>query len=394
MPPNDHYKLYWRVKASNFGGSSDWSETKSFFMKSLKIQLDSGWNLISFNTNIEGKSIPAVFPGLIADKNYVTGRNKLALYDFPVFDIANIGNLTNSQAYFIYLQRADSAFIGGAQVVPQNMPIQLQAGWNIIPYLRNSSMLPATALSSILQYVKVMRTHDGGQYAPAESINTLEQGTSNAGKMIPGKGYAVYVSQACTLVYPANPDLENEVIIGSQVWAKRNLDVAYYRNGDPIPQVTDPTQWANMTTGAWCYYNNDPANGAIYGKLYNWYAVNDPRGLAPEGWHVPSDAEWTTLTTFLGGASVAGGKLKETGTTHWLSPNTGATNETGFTALPGGWRTENGSSTYLGISGDWWTTTTSSSNSAWDRYIANTLIIVDAVSILKNEGLSIRLIKD
>ncbi len=100
------------------------------------------------------------------------------------------------------------------------------------------------------------------------------------------------------------------VTIGNQTWTKSNLNVSRYRNGDPIPQVQDPSQWANLTTGAWCYYNNDPANGLIYGKLYNWYAVNDPRGIAPIDWHVPSDAEWTILTDFLGGINVAGGKMK------------------------------------------------------------------------------------
>lgn len=101
-----------------------------------------------------------------------------------------------------------------------------------------------------------------------------------------------------------------QITIGTQIWSNTNLDVTTYRDGTPIPQVTDPTAWVNLTTGAWCYYNNDPANGAIYGKLYNWYAVagihdaaslNDPslrKQLAPQGWHIPTDAEWTTLTDF------------------------------------------------------------------------------------------------
>lgn len=142
-----------------------------------------------------------------------------------------------------------------------------------------------------------------------------------------------------------------EVTIGNQTWMKKNLDVAYYRNGDPIPQVTDPTQWVNLTTGAWCYYNNDPATDEVYGKLYNWAAMSDPRGLAPEGWHIPSDEEWKTLEMhlgmskqdadvigFRGGANNVGGKLKETSFSKWQSPNTNATNESGFTALPSGYR--------------------------------------------------------
>lgn len=133
-----------------------------------------------------------------------------------------------------------------------------------------------------------------------------------------------------------------DVIIGTQTWKVCNLNVDTYRNGDPIPEVTDPTEWAALTTGAWCYYNNDPANGPIYGKMYNGYAVRDPRGLAPKGYHVPLNEEWSTLIYYLGDGSIAGGKMKEIGTSHWLSPNTGATNSSGFSALPGGVRGASG----------------------------------------------------
>src|ERR1035437_8570614 len=137
---------------------------------------------------------------------------------------------------------------------------------------------------------------------------------------------------------PTPPVSIPSVTICTQVWMLKNLDVSTYRNGDLIPKVTTTTAWDALTTGAWRWCNNDPAMGVIYGKLYNWYVVNDPRGLAPTGWHVPSDAEWTTLSTCLGGYAVAGGAMKETGTTHWTSPNTGATNSSGFTGLPGGGR--------------------------------------------------------
>ena len=113
--------------------------------------------------------------------------------------------------------------------------------------------------------------------------------------------------------------------------------MSHYRNGDSIPEVTDPNIFDTLTTGAWCNYNNDPANEAIYGKLYNWYSVNDPRGLAPQGWHVPADSEWTILTTFLGGSAIAGSALKDTSSL-WGSPNTGSTNSSGFSGLPGGYR--------------------------------------------------------
>lgn len=104
--------------------------------------------------------------------------------------------------------------------------------------------------------------------------------------------------------------IPQEILIGNQTWTKKNLDVATYRNGDAIPQVQDST-WETLTTGAWCYYENNTDNGTTYGKLYNWYAVNDPRGLAPNGYHIPTDAEWTTLSTYLGGDSIAGNKMME-----------------------------------------------------------------------------------
>lgn len=127
------------------------------------------------------------------------------------------------------------------------------------------------------------------------------------------------------------------VKIGKQTWMVKNLDLATYRNGDAIPNVSNEAEWAALTTGAWCYYKNDSVTyAATYGKLYNWFAVNDPRGLAPAGWHVPSDAEWNTMETSLGNKSVTGLKMKEPGTTHWQTPNTGATNSSGFSALPGG----------------------------------------------------------
>jgi uncharacterized protein (TIGR02145 family) len=184
------------------------------------------------------------------------------------------------------------------------------------------------------------------------------------------------------------------VKIGSQLWTKENLNVSKYRNGDIIPQVTDTAQWANLTTGAWCYYNNDPANEVVYGKLYNWYAVNDPRGLVPEGWHVPSNAEWSTLTTFLGGESVAGGKMKKTGTIHWPNPNSGATDLSGFSGLSGGYLVNNTFFYDIGQHGYWWSSSEQNSTSAWHLtlFAANTIIIKNTLN--KAFGISIRCLKD
>lgn len=164
------------------------------------------------------------------------------------------------------------------------------------------------------------------------------------------------------------------VSICCQRWMTKNLNVSTYRNGDVIPKVTDDTQWAALTTGAYCYYNNDSATyAATYGKLYNWYAVTDSRGLAPEGWYIPTNFEWSTLGSCLGGNVVAGGKMKETGFTHWDSPNTSATNLSGFTGLPGGSRNSDGTFANIGSRGYLWSVTESATNSnqAWHRYLYN-----------------------
>jgi uncharacterized protein (TIGR02145 family) len=177
------------------------------------------------------------------------------------------------------------------------------------------------------------------------------------------------------------------------------LNVDRYANGDLIPQVTDPTAWTALTTGAWCWYNNDSANGFIYGKLYNYYALVDPRGIAPSGYHVPSDAEWTILTDYLGGETGAGGPLKKVGEGFctWNSPNTGATNTTGFTALPGGYRDWfDGSFVSSHTYGFFWSSTEVDfeTTNAYLRFMSNVHADVIFALIHKNEGLSVRLIKD
>jgi uncharacterized protein (TIGR02145 family) len=150
----------------------------------------------------------------------------------------------------------------------------------------------------------------------------------------------------------------NTVTIGTQTWISENLKTTKYNDGNSIPSVTDNTAWVNLTTPGYCWYNNMPDyKNTTYGALYNWYTVNTGK-LCPTGWHVSSYPEWTTLSTYLGGTSIAGGKLKETGTTHWKSPNTGATNESGFNAVGGGCRLPS-DGTFLVVTEwtYWWTTT-------------------------------------
>jgi uncharacterized protein (TIGR02145 family) len=193
------------------------------------------------------------------------------------------------------------------------------------------------------------------------------------------------------------------ITIGTQTWMAENLKVTKYRNGDIIPNVADSSEWNNLTTGACCDYKNDTKYTAIYGPLYNWFAVNDSRNLAPIGWHVPTDEEWHTLILYLDtNASpfdsivsfIAGCQLKEKGTIHWISPNEGANNGTGFTGLPSGFRITNFSFTALGSVGVWWSSTEYFSTNAWFCFLLNYNNNVWCDYYLKCSGYSIRCLKD
>jgi len=197
------------------------------------------------------------------------------------------------------------------------------------------------------------------------------------------------------------------VEIGNRWWMAENLKVTHYRNGDIIPYVTSDSLWYDTQTGAHCIYGNDSTNISIYGRLYNWYALNDIRGLAPQGWHVPSDEEWKQFEIYLGIGQLVvdstgyrgtdeGGKLKEIGTIHWKSPNTGATNVTGFTALPSAFRGPSGVFwSSLDEWGYWWTSTEDTSGKTWYRNLVyNNSQIGRSLSPDKRTGFSIRCVKD
>lgn len=186
----------------------------------------------------------------------------------------------------------------------------------------------------------------------------------------------------------------NTVTIGNQVWMKENLKVTKFNDDTDIPHVTDDDTWFQTDDPGYSWYGNDEATyAATYGAMYNWYTVNTGK-LCPEGWHVPTDDEWTILTDFLGGEVVAGGKLKEAGTAHWDSPNTDATNETGFTALPGGYRSNGGQFYSIGSSGNWWTSSEDDNIYVWGRRLDHSDAVVDRGHSNKNFGKSVRCIQD
>jgi len=194
-------------------------------------------------------------------------------------------------------------------------------------------------------------------------------------------------------------NIYHTVTIGTQVWMVENLKTTKYNDGTAIPLVTDGTEWSNLTTPGYCWYNNDAATYKnTYGALYNWFTVNTSK-LAPSGWHVPTDAEWTLLASYLGGADVAGGKLKSTGTIEagtglYYSPNTGATNESGFTAIPAGGRDRLGASWGIGYLGRWWSSSECTYGSAWCRYLDYNGSDVRSYGDDKIMGYSVRCVRD
>ncbi len=212
-----------------------------------------------------------------------------------------------------------------------------------------------------------------------------------------GTAYGNEVSFTTTpplIVTDADGNVYNTVTIGTQVWMASNLKVTKFNDYSAIPLVTDNTEWINLLTSGYCWYNNDETTYKdSYGGLYNFYSVNTGK-LCPSGWHVPTDAEWSTLTNYLGGGSIAGGKLKEAGYTHWVSPNTGATDEYGFSALPGGYRRFDAEYLFINYYSTWWSSSAYNSSSAWDR-----AMFYDTATVLRGtnsftNGFSVRCIKD
>ena len=190
-----------------------------------------------------------------------------------------------------------------------------------------------------------------------------------------------------------NVDNIKTIKIGNQEWMLENLNVTIFRNGEKIQEAGSIVEFKKAgieKKPVWCVYNNDPNKGEKYGKLYNWYAVNDPRGLAPKGFHVPNEAEWTILTTYLG--DTPGSELKST--SDWSYPNTGATNSSGFAGLPGGYRGLDGKFYEVGERGSWWSSSVHNATHAWGRELYYDLREVGQGNMQKNSGWSVRCIKD
>lgn len=250
------------------------------------------------------------------------------------------------------------------------------------------------------------KTIDGSGSGPFKSDimklmpNTLyylrAYGTNSAGTAYGNQESFTTLSD--TTVTDADGNVYNTVIIGTQTWMKENLKTTRFRDYTDIPLITSSLDWYFNTTPGYCWYDNNAKNKADYGALYNWYAVDAGRygniNICPAGWHVPSDDEWAALMNYLGGDSVAVGKLKEIGTSHWQTPNSDATDQMGFTALPGGCRDFDGTFYYIGNYGFWWSATEFVPGGAWSRYMGYNGEGGFRHGNFESDGFSVRCIKD
>jgi len=194
---------------------------------------------------------------------------------------------------------------------------------------------------------------------------------------------------------PINEQEYNVIKIGNQVWFAENLKATRYANDDIIPDGTNIGELSFDTPADYRFsYDDDPGNAEVYGYLYTWSAVEENRNVCPEGWHVPSELEWTELRDYFGGTSGTGGVLKEQGFDHWNDPNQGATNESGFSALPGGIRINDGTFQDLGKFGLWWSSTLSTEYHAWYQLLSSTSSNTYWWEGIRNYGLSVRCVQD
>jgi uncharacterized protein (TIGR02145 family) len=268
---------------------------------------------------------------------------------------------------------------------------------NAITVLRNGNTGIGTTTPASSAALEVSSTSKG--FLPPRM--TAAQRTAIAA---PAEGLLVYQTDGVSGYYyiksgtwtaltdaPAYPTLS----VCGQQWMDKNLDVTSYRNGDPIPYVPNMAQWATLTTGAWCYFNNNPNHSpAHWGKLYNWHAVNDPRGLAPAGWHIATGADWQSLINCLGDLAASGPAMKVTGALEWGNGNGASTNSSGFSALPAGSRQSNGTFPFVGPSTYFWRAEQHSATNGFAFSLTNLSTALGVVSVDKNYAFSVRCVKD
>lgn len=384
----------------------DWASGPYF----LKTEADPTGGI---NYTIEGisqvLSVPyALFAGKSGDQTWNKNLNDI------YYQNGNVGIGTGSPGAGLHLKgwAFPSSFMflesGAGQDAGFRIYEGVDAKWHIYnqPFtgglvIRNAAFHPALFVKQADAYVGIGTT-EPTQLLDINGQLRIRGGNPGTGKVLTSdaNGTAMWQPAAPAISKLSCIDIDGNayptIMIGTQIWMAENLRVTKYRNGNTIPNVTGAATWGALTTGAYCWYGNDATANAKYGALYNWHTVNDPRGLCPEGWRVPTDAEWTTITNWLGGTNVAGGKLKAVSPlwNDWNNPDSDATNLSGFSALPGGYRYTDGTFTWISLKGFWWSSTEYSSTHAWLRHMSDDYGYVYHNNNNKEHGFSVRCLRN
>jgi uncharacterized protein (TIGR02145 family) len=296
-------------------------------------------------------------------------------FDIPTIQLLSLKDFGLSA--FTYSNIADG---GGKPITQRGIVYSTTEN----PTTLNDKILSGTGIGEFSITVTGL-TQKTTYYVRAFATNEVGTAYSNQIKLT--------TNTASTTISDLDGNIYNTVSIGNQIWMASNLSTSRYRNGAYIPYILNSNQWAAIKSPALSFYNHDNSYETNYGKQYNWYAVTDPQGICPVGWHIPTNSEWTVLSDFLGGLNVAGGKMKATGTQYWSFPSNGS-NTSGFTGLPGGFRNVDGTFGILGYNGFWWSATEENEQKAFNRSIIYTDNVLSVGSSSKNQGFSVRCIKD
>jgi len=412
-------QYYWRVNATNNNGTSGWSNVFNFTTVSLIL-------ISPANGSTDISLAPTLSWNLSASAtSYTLQVSTNSSFTSFIYN-ANVGNVTNQQlnglnnstTYYWRINAINSSGTSDWSAVwsfttgdlpqsptllsPANAAVNISLpsvlSWNTSPNISSYRLQVSTSdqftnivydqsgLTATSQQVTGLNYYTN-YYWRVSATNSF--GTSNWSNV-----WSFLTANETGTLTDIDGNIYQTVKIGNQWWMAENLRVTRYQNGDSIPNVTNSSNWYSLSTGAYCAYDNNNNNVSTYGLLYNWSAADDSRNIAPAGWHVPSDAEWQTLMVYLGGSSIAGGKMKEPGYAHWISPNNDATNSSGFTALPGGSRYPGGSFLLLGSSANFWSSTEYGSNDAWRYALSYGNSELHRFDVSKGFGYSVRLVKD
>jgi uncharacterized protein (TIGR02145 family) len=376
------------------------------------LNLLAGWNLISLDVIPTPATPEAVFATLISASNLelVTGfQNQMGVFFDPAGlpFLNTLTGLVPGEGYWVKVTNETTLNVTG-EVIPPTFAINIKAGWNLVAYWLDETTTPEAAFADLITAGKLLLVtgyEQGGKFYDPNGLpflNTLTEIKNGFGYWVKMSGdfngfsYPITWSCGDQLVDIRDGKTYETLPIGTQCWMKQNLNIG-------IRIAGTSTQTNNGTIEKYCY-NNSESNCNVYGGLYQWNEMmqystfEGVQGICPTGWHVPTDAEWTVLSTYLGGETVAGGKMKTTGTIEagtglWYSPNTGATNESGFSGLPAGGY-YSGSFSDQGSYSDFWSATQYSSGGSWGRYLDCSNGALARGSYSQSNGLSVRCLKD